>query len=213
MSDQHLDEKTCPLCAEVIKLDAIKCKHCGSMLNQPIQRHLPVTSSTSPSQIPPQSAGNARQPEAPTDSSVRHGKTPMPTRDKIAIFVMVLVVTGCLFAANQTATTTKSDKRTTATTTINRIVSRSGSSGYELNGKRVVVEVTFHSVNRKRKELRAQDCGEGVEGSYIAVCYEGTHMDDYFADNDPTGYLVTGALQSYSNSNDLYIQAEKIERL
>ncbi|HCI3893701.1 TPA: hypothetical protein NO315_004902, partial [Pseudomonas aeruginosa] len=27
------DEKKCPFCAEVIKAEAVKCKHCGSMLS------------------------------------------------------------------------------------------------------------------------------------------------------------------------------------
>ncbi len=27
---------TCPMCKEVIKADAVKCKHCGSMLNEPV---------------------------------------------------------------------------------------------------------------------------------------------------------------------------------
>jgi hypothetical protein len=28
------DEKQCPYCAELIKLNAIKCKHCGSDINE-----------------------------------------------------------------------------------------------------------------------------------------------------------------------------------
>ena len=30
----NTDEKECPYCFEIIKLKAIKCKHCGSFLNE-----------------------------------------------------------------------------------------------------------------------------------------------------------------------------------
>jgi hypothetical protein len=29
-----VSHKKCPYCAEIIKADAIKCKHCGSMLDE-----------------------------------------------------------------------------------------------------------------------------------------------------------------------------------
>ena len=32
MADPLIDVKTCPYCAEEVRSEAIKCKHCGSML-------------------------------------------------------------------------------------------------------------------------------------------------------------------------------------
>jgi uncharacterized C2H2 Zn-finger protein len=40
------DEKACPFCAETIKTAAIKCKHCGEMLDDDVE---PVESLTCPS--------------------------------------------------------------------------------------------------------------------------------------------------------------------
>ena len=48
LSEQPQGEKECPLCAELIKREAIKCKHCGSMLNQPSQSGSPPHQSPTP---------------------------------------------------------------------------------------------------------------------------------------------------------------------
>jgi DNA-directed RNA polymerase subunit RPC12/RpoP len=36
------DEKQCPFCSETIKSTAIKCKHCGSLLNKQKQQDTPI---------------------------------------------------------------------------------------------------------------------------------------------------------------------------
>ena len=47
--------KKCPFCAEEIKFDAVKCKHCGEMLNKP--KAPPVSPAASfPPRVPVQSA-------------------------------------------------------------------------------------------------------------------------------------------------------------
>ncbi len=107
-------------------------------------------------------------------------------------------------------------------TTINRLVSDFGSlmSKFDvkgmlaMDGQRVRVEATFTSIDRGRKELRADSDGWG-KGSTLSVFYKGTSMEDHFTDNDPkccnNRYIVTGVTKIYSNADQLYIKADKIE--
>jgi hypothetical protein len=53
------------------------------------------------------------------------------------------------------------------------------------------------------------------KSSRLEIFYGGTNMEDYFTNNDPkcceNRYRVTGKTKIYSNSGDLYVQAEKID--
>jgi len=109
-------------------------------------------------------------------------------------------------------------------TTVNKLVSEFGSykgrwdlqNAFGMLDKRVKVEVTFTSVDRDRKELRADSDGWG-KGSSISVFYDGTNMVDYFTSNDPkccdNRYVVIGVTKMYSNADQLYIKAERIEQI
>ncbi len=68
------DEKTCPFCAEVIKAAAIKCKHCGSVLDPAAARLAP------PLQPVPQrpAAPATLQPATPTASIPSAPGAPRP---------------------------------------------------------------------------------------------------------------------------------------
>lgn len=57
MSEAQGDTKECPFCAETIKAKAVKCKHCGSMLNE----NEPV--SLSKSSPPPQELSSLKSSE------------------------------------------------------------------------------------------------------------------------------------------------------
>lgn len=48
MRIENTDTKPCPICLETIKLAAIKCKHCGSMLNEIETIECPFCSETIP---------------------------------------------------------------------------------------------------------------------------------------------------------------------
>lgn len=98
-------------------------------------------------------------------------------------------------------------------TTINEIVS----DKYNFIGKRVRVPASFHSsVDRNRKELTAYNSG-CHEGSDISVFYNKTPKNTIqrFTNNNPDCYnqrwQVVGTVEQYSNSYDIYIQAESIQ--
>ncbi len=55
MSELNGDTKECPFCAETIKTKAIKCKHCGSMLNEKELMSIPKSS-------PPQQLSLSKSP-------------------------------------------------------------------------------------------------------------------------------------------------------
>jgi outer membrane murein-binding lipoprotein Lpp len=109
-------------------------------------------------------------------------------------------------------------------TTVNKLVSQFGSykdrlepqNAFGMLDKRVKIEVTFTMIDRDRKELHAYSDG-WAKGSPISVFYEGTNMADYFTDNDPeccdNRYIVVGVTKMYSDSDQLYIKAEKIDQL
>ena len=105
-------------------------------------------------------------------------------------------------------------------TTINRLVSQFGSykHNFDISGEesmineRVKVAVSFGSVYRQAKSINAYN-NKNIGGSSIDIYYSGTNMDDYFTDHEPDKdrYIVTGWVRRYSDADDIYIQAEKID--
>jgi len=85
---------------------------------------------------------------------------------------------------------------------------------FKMIGMRIKFNCSFSSsVDRDRKSLTAYN-GKHLEGSSIELFYEKSNMEEYFTQNDPNienMYTVTGKLNIYSNSGQLYVSAEKIE--
>jgi len=105
-------------------------------------------------------------------------------------------------------------------TTINKIISEYGSKNrnwdaslFKMIGLRVKVLGNFSSIDRDRMMISAYSDGP-VQGSRIEVNYESSNMKESFTNNDPSSsqrYAITGKIKMYSNSGDIYIDAEKIE--
>jgi hypothetical protein len=107
-------------------------------------------------------------------------------------------------------------------TTINRLVSTWGTregkrelgGDIGLGGRRVKVDATFASIDRNRKSLNAYSDG-WAKGSSLTVFYGGSNLEGHFTDNDPkccgNRYTVIGTLRVYSNSDDIYIKADRID--
>jgi len=113
------------------------------------------------------------------------------------------------------------EKHKPVETTINKLISDFGSMNrnwdpkiFKMIGMRIKFNCSFSSsVDRDRKSLTAYN-GKHLEGSSIELFYEKSNMEEYFTQNDPNienMYTVTGKLNIYSNSGQLYVSAEKIE--
>lgn len=92
---------------------------------------------------------------------------------------------------------------------------------FRQNGRRVEVVgyIAAQSIDVKRKSITFYGKSGCINGEDIKVFYDKTNLVNYFLNLNPDSircgdaYRIVGKAKTYSNSSDIYIQAETIEKI